>query len=140
MLVKRNLKWSVIFYYTWKSMFYYIGLAVVVYLLHDFFKVYELHIPFTAISALSTALAIFLGFKTSNAYDRWWEARQIWGALVNYSRAWARQVITMVIPDDPAQAAAAKDLQYRLVYRHMAFVHALRVFLRKKNIITTSRI
>lgn len=114
-------------------MSYYIILALVVYLLHDFLAVLELHIPFTAISALSTALAIFLGFKTSNAYERWWEARQIWGLLVNYSRAWARQVITMIIPENPREAALVKDLQKRLVYRHMAFVHALRVFLRKKH-------
>ncbi|QMU28185.1 bestrophin family protein [Adhaeribacter radiodurans] len=133
MLIRRNLKFSVIFYYTWKSMLYYLLLAVAVYLLHDYFAIWKLHIPFTAISALSTALAIFLGFKTSNAYERWWEARQIWGSLVNYSRAWARQVITMIIPEGQAQAAAVKDLQYRMVYRHMAFVHALRVFLRKKH-------
>ena len=81
MLVRRNLKWSVVLFYTWKSMLYYIILALAVYLLHDFFDVWELHIPFTAITALSTALAIFLGFKTSNAYERWWGARQIWGAL-----------------------------------------------------------
>jgi putative membrane protein len=114
-------------------MLYYLLLAIAVYLLHDYFNVWQLHIPFTAISALSTALAIFLGFKTSNAYERWWEARQIWGLLVNYSRAWARQVITMVIAESPLQAQEVKDVQYRMVYRHIAFVHALRVFLRKKH-------
>ncbi len=115
-------------------MLYYIVLAVIVYLLHDYFDVWELHIPFNAISALSTALAIFLGFKTSNAYERWWEARQIWGALVNYSRAWAREVITMIIPKEEEQNGLVKDLQYRLVYRHIAFVHALRVFLRRNHV------
>lgn len=115
-------------------MLYYLVLAISVYVLHDLLNVWELHIPFTAISALSTALAIFLGFKTSNAYERWWEARQIWGLLVNYSRAWTRQVIIMLIPDSPHQAQEVKDMQYRMVYRHIAFVHALRVFLRKKHI------
>jgi putative membrane protein len=113
-------------------MLYYFLLALAVYLLHDYSEVWKLHLPFTAISALSTALAIFLGFKTSNAYERWWEARQIWGSLVNYSRSWTRQVITMCIPENLQQAPAVRDLQYRMVYRHLAFVHALRVFLRKK--------
>ena len=131
MLVRRNLNWIVIFHYTWKSMTYYIILAIVVYLLHDYFKIWQLHIPFSAISAMSTALAIFLGFKTSNAYERWWEARQIWGSLVNYSRAWARQVKTMIIPENVLETEAAKELQHQLVYRHIGFVHALRVFLRK---------
>ncbi|QNF35367.1 hypothetical protein HUW51_22585 [Adhaeribacter swui] len=132
MLIYRNLKWSVIFFYTWRSMLYYLILGIAVFLIHDYFNLLELHIPFTAISALSTALAIFLGFKTSNAYERWWEARQIWGSLVNYSRAWARQVITMILSENPEQAAAVEELQHRMIYRHMGFVHALRVFLRKK--------
>lgn len=131
MLVRRNLKWSVLFHYTWKSMLYYLVLAIVVYLFYNYLKVWVLHIPFTAIGAMSTALAIFLGFKTSNAYDRWWEARKIWGLLVNYSRAWARQVIIMVIPENPLEAEEVKKLQHRIVYCRMAFVHALRVFLRK---------
>jgi len=42
-----------------------------------------------------------------------------------------RQVITMVIPESPHQAQEIKE--YRMVYRHIAFVHALRVFLRKKH-------
>ncbi|MCC9167728.1 bestrophin family protein [Pontibacter harenae] len=133
MITSRNLKWSVVLHYTWKSMLYYLLLSVAVYLMHDYFAALELHLPFNTISALSTALAIFLGFKNNNAYDRWWEGRKIWGLLVNYSRAWAREVITMVIPPDVTQAEEVKDLQRRMVYRHIAFVHALRVFLRKKH-------
>jgi putative membrane protein len=131
MLVRRNLKWSIIFYYTWKHMLYYTILSIVVFLLHDHFELIILHLPFSTITALSTALAIFLGFKNNNAYDRWWEARKIWGLLVNYSRAWAREVITMIIPEDPEQEAAVKELQHRMINRHIAFVHALRVFLRR---------
>ncbi|ALI99793.1 bestrophin family protein [Rufibacter tibetensis] len=131
MLVRRNLKWSVIAHYTWKSMLYYTLLAIAVFLLHDHFEVLKLHLPFSTITALSTALAIFLGFKNSNAYERWWEARQIWGQLVNSSRAWSRQVVTMIIPEESHEAQMVKELQERLVYRHMAFVHGLRVFLRK---------
>ncbi|WP_439651044.1 bestrophin family protein [Pontibacter qinzhouensis] len=117
-------------------MLYYIILSIVVYLLHDYFEVMHLHLPFDTISALSTALAIFLGFKNNNAYDRWWEARKIWGLLVNYSRAWTRQVVTMIIatdPTDPEEAKAVKEFQKQMIYRHMGFVHALRVFLRRRH-------
>ncbi|RNI25718.1 bestrophin family protein [Rufibacter latericius] len=131
MILDRNLKWEVIVHYTWKSMLYYLLLSVVVYLLHDYFEVLQLHLPFSTLTALSTALAIFLGFKNSNAYERWWEARQIWGQLVNSSRSWARQVLTMIIPTDEQDAELVRKLQHRMVYRHLAFVHGLRVFLRK---------
>ncbi|MFB9864424.1 bestrophin family protein [Rufibacter immobilis] len=131
MLVHRNLSWRAIAYYTWKSMLYYLLLSAAVFLLHDYFEVIKLHLPFSTLTALSTALAIFLGFKNSNAYERWWEARQIWGQLVNSSRSWARQVITMIIPANAQEAQEVRELQERMVYRHLAFVHGLRVFLRR---------
>jgi putative membrane protein len=132
MLIRRNLKWRVILQYTWKSMLYYLLLAVAVYVLHDHFALFQLALPFSTITALGTAVALFLGFKSSNAYDRWWEARQIWGLLVNHSRAWVRQVGTMIIPDAADRSGEVRQLQHRLVYRHVAFVHALRVMLRRK--------
>lgn len=138
MFVQRNLSLNVVLHYTWKSMLYYIVLSIVVYLLHDYFEIIHLHLPFNTITALSTALAIFLGFKNNNAYDRWWEARQIWGLLVNYSRAWTREVITMIIAP-PEELTEARELQQRMVYRHIAFVHALRVFLRRKNSYNNTR-
>ncbi len=122
MLIQRNLKWSVILQYTWKSLLYYLILSVTVYLLHDHFTVFHLHLPFSTITAMSTALAIFLGFKNNNAYDRWWEARIVWGLLVNYSRAWTREIITMIISSYEEEAAEVRTLQHRLVYRHIAFV------------------
>ena len=133
MIVQRNLSWGGILHYTWKSLLYYLLLAVAVYLAHDHFQAAYLSMPFNTVTALSAALAIFLGFKSNNAYERWWEGRKIWGLLVNYSRAWTRQVITMLIPGQEADAAAVKELQRRMVYRHIAFVHALRVFLRIKH-------
>ncbi|MFD2065973.1 bestrophin family protein [Pontibacter silvestris] len=133
MITRRNLKWRLVVHYTWKSMLYYMLLSIAVYLLHDYFELLHLHLPFNTITALSTALAIFLGFKNNNAYDRWWEGRKIWGLLVNYSRAWTREVITMIMSEDIDQVTEVTQLQHRMVYRHIAFVHALRVFLRKKH-------
>lgn len=133
MIVSKNLKWSHIFHYTWQRMAYFIILSIAVYVLHVKFGVKRLSIPFNAVATLSTALAIYLGFKNNNAYDRWWEARKIWGLIVNYSRAWGREALTMVLPASADEAAAVKEFQQRIVYRHIAFVHALRVFIRHKH-------
>ena len=132
MIIYRNLRWSHILHYTWKSLLYYLLLSVLVVLLNDHFKLLALHMPFNTITVLSTAVAIFLGFKNNNAYDRWWEARQIWGLLVNESRAWAREIITMIIPGPTSDSEEVRLLQKQMIYRHIAFVHALRVFLRRK--------
>ena len=47
---------------------------------------------------------------------RWWEARTLWGALVNNSRSWARQVTTVMMPLSDAEAGELKEMQRRLVY------------------------
>lgn len=82
-------------------------------------------IPFSAIAALGGALAIFLGFRNNSAYDRWWEGRKIWGALVNDSRSWARQVIAWCGTGRGRAEPPGIELRRELIHRHLAFVHAL---------------
>lgn len=130
MIVSRNLNWKHILFYTWKSMLYFLVLSLTVYILHVQFNFEKLSLPFNAVATLSTALAIYLGFKNNSAYDRWWEARKIWGLLVNYSRAWGREVLNLTIATTASSNAELKVWQKRVIYRHIAFVHALRVFLR----------
>ncbi|HET7796311.1 MAG TPA: bestrophin family ion channel [Nevskia sp.] len=83
------------------------------------------------IGTLGSALAIFLAFRANAAYGRWWEARQLWGQLVNTSRALARQALTAldVDPDNARHTA----LRSGIVLNQVAFVHALRCHLRRQN-------
>jgi ion channel-forming bestrophin family protein len=89
-------------------------------------------IPDLTISVLGAALGILLGFRTNSAYARWWEARQLWGALVNSSRSLARQAVAFTRDLSPEQQAAGDQFARQLVYRQIAFVHALRCALRKQ--------
>ncbi len=131
MILARNLNWKHIIYYTRFKLLYFVALSVSVYIIHEIFDIRNLSIPFNAVATLSTALAIYLGFKNNYAYERWWEARKIWGLIVNYSRSWAREVLTMIIPNGE-KSKEFSYLQSRLLYRHIAFVNALRVYLREK--------
>ncbi len=134
MILRRNLDPKLTLLYSWQHLSYYLILAIAVYVAFHIFDLSYLTIPVYTITILSTALAIFLGFNNNQAYDRWWEARKIWGLLVNYSRAWARQVITFFdFHHGDLTNQQAKDLQKRMIDRHAAFVHALRIFLRKKH-------
>ncbi len=133
MIVHRQLDPKIILFYTWKNLLYSFLLATAVYLVNTRFEWFSLAIPSYAISALGTALAIFLAFKNNQAYDRWWEARKIWGLCVNYSRGWARQVTTLIFTERQEEEAEVRAFKQRLAYRHAAYVHALRVFLRKPN-------
>jgi putative membrane protein len=90
-------------------------------------------IPLALIGTLGTALAILLGFRNSAAYDRWWEARKIWGGIVNDSRTWGRQALTLVslyFTNDGASGEDLKKVQKTLIYRHIAWINALRLQLR----------
>lgn len=85
------------------------------------------------LGAFGTVLGIIVGFRNSSAYGRWWEARTLWGAIVNYSRTLARQVMTTMSPEysaSPAEQAEIASMQRELVLHQVAYVHALRQQLR----------
>lgn len=112
-----------------------IALATVVTVTHGVlfhFKVTLTAIPFTLIGL---PLAIFLGFRNSAAYDRYWEARKLWGELVIRCADLARQCLTLV--DGPAPESTT--VTERMMRRGMAFCHALRVQLRRSTDTTAVR-
>ena len=108
-----------------------IGIATLVTWSHgDLFalKITLSTIPFTLIGL---PLSIFLGFRNNAAYDRFWEGRKLWGELVLRSRNLARQCLSLIDYPAPAQAAdGLTDLRVRMIYRAIAFNHAVRDLLR----------
>ncbi len=86
-----------------------------------------------AVGFLIAAVSIFLSFRFSESYERWWEARKLWGALVNCSRGWGQLVVSGIRPGLPGAETeeGATGLQRSLVFRQIAFVNALRISLRE---------
>lgn len=94
---------------------------------------YKLKITMTAIpfTMIGLPLAIFLGFRNSAAYDRYWEARKLWGTLVLRSRNLARQCQSLIILPGVAHASLGlDDVRVRMTLRAIAYVYALRDLLR----------
>ncbi len=83
-----------------------------------------------AVAAIGTAVSFFIGFFTAQAYDRWWEARKIWGEFVNDSRSFGRLVSTIFPSPDAAPGVA--EIQDRLVRRHIAYLYAVKSRLREE--------
>lgn len=75
--------------------------------------------PFTLVGI---ALAIFLGFRNSASYDRYWEARKFWGQGLNECRTLTRQALSLM--------DGQVDIR-PFVYGQIAFIHALRGYLRR---------
>lgn len=86
---------------------------------------------------LGIALSLFLGFRNNASYQRWWEARGLWGQLVYDSRSLTRQVLSFIDEDDTTAIENGEDsnetarvTQRTMVYLTIAFAHAVRHRLR----------
>lgn len=88
-----------------------------------------MRIPWLPLSVIGTAVAFYVGFKNNSSYDRMWEARKIWGAIVNSSRMWAttsKNFVSNQFRKDPQEAAELSKWHQLLVYRHIAWLYTLR--------------
>ena len=93
-----------------------------------------LRVPWTPIALIGTAVAFLIGFQNNAAYGRAWEARKIWGGIVNASRSWGLMVLAMVTNDEadpPVTAAELHRHHRRLIYRHLAWLTTLRYAMRE---------
>lgn len=98
-------------------------------------EVPSLHYSLTAtpFTLVGLPLGIFLGFRNNAAYDRFWEGRKLWGSLVNTSRSFTRQVLTIVGREGEGTVEPNPELRKfheDVVHHTIAFVHALRHHLR----------
>ena len=73
-------------------MLWYGPYLVAVYIAYEHLNVKNIDIKMSIATVLGFAVALLLGFRTSAGYDRWWEARKIWGGIVNDSRSLVRQL------------------------------------------------
>ncbi|MDR6565780.1 putative membrane protein [Chitinophaga ginsengisegetis] len=129
MLLKHRLSLGQIFSFTWKVDLMLLGCCTLVYFLDSRWLAAHINIPIAVSTVLGTAIAFFIGFNNNQAYDRWWEARKIWGALVNDSRTWSRSMLNYPSPDATPET---KALVRHMIYRHLAFIYALKTVLRKR--------
>jgi putative membrane protein len=85
----------------------------------------KITLPSLPLTLLASALVVLTSFRNSSAYNRWWEARTLWGSLVNNSRSFARQVLTLI--QDEGDINPAKAV---LLRRHVAYVKCLSAHLK----------
>ena len=79
--------------------------------------------PDQPLALMGALIGVVLAFRTNLAYARWWEARILWGQLVNASRTWLRQVRSFLGRADPH---GVEDSQRELILLQIAFIRALR--------------
>ncbi|PSL21407.1 bestrophin family protein [Dyadobacter jiangsuensis] len=87
-----------------------------------------LALPWVPVALLGTATAFISGFRNTQTYNRSWEARQVYGAIINSSRAMGIMVRDFLRTPEKASEAA---LHRQIIYRHLAWLTALRFQLRE---------
>ena len=94
-----------------------------------FFELYWIKVPWTPLALIGTAVAFVIGFQNNAAYGRIWEARKIWGGIVNTSRTLGTYVQDMVSNEHTETPVSEEQLKQEIktiTYRHIAWMTALR--------------
>lgn len=135
MIVKRNFSLIKIFGYIRTEFLVSVGVSSVAFGVL-FSQDRPLSLPFSVAAILGTALAIFIGFRNNTAYARWWEARTAWANITHASRILARLVYTFTDAHRHQQnyeADRSARFKREMIYRQIAWVHALRLQLRNQS-------
>ena len=96
---------------------------------YQFFDLSWLKIPWTPLALIGTAVAFVIGFQNNSAYGRIWEARKIWGGIVNTSRTFGMFLQDMITNEHAKEQQSSQALKKEvktLTYRHIAWMTALR--------------
>ncbi len=124
MLLERTIPVEYIAASAWKDFLVVVAISVAGALLVEYERPYLPELPVTIAAFLGTAISLILSFKLNQTYDRWWEARKVWGAIVNDSRTLVRQSLSfasVAAQDDPKVAALVR----RMAMHQVAWCYCL---------------
>lgn len=132
MYTLRRYPFKSVIIWTKRELIFFFVLATLVTILFELLNIKWLQVPLTPVGLIGTAVAFMVGFQNNAAYDRIWEARKIWGGVVNTSRSF---VITLKDSFYMHRTEAAKDESETIrtiTHRHIAWLTALRYALRTR--------
>lgn len=130
----KNYSLKEVLFWTRRDIYFLLSISAIPTLLYILLDWKWLSIPWLPIALLGTAVAFAVGFRNNASYDRMWEARKAWGAIVNGSRSWGIMVKDFISNKHAAVKLSEADLntvQMQLIHRHIAWLTALRYQLRE---------
>lgn len=126
MLLEKKIPFSYILNKVKYDLLYVTVIGLTVHFLTSFFRDFIPNMPLAIPAFLGTAISVILSFKLNQSYDRWWEARKIWGSIVNDSRTLVLQLQSFV-------NSSEKEVVKKIAYRQMAWNYSLGQSLRGLN-------
>ncbi|MDQ1139353.1 bestrophin family protein [Pedobacter agri] len=125
MIVKKTITLKGIFEFAGHHIYWLTAYMFIISVLYKVVGWQWISIPWLPVSLIGTAVAFYLGFKNNQSYDRVWEARKIWGGIVNSSRSWGMMVNSFILNSQLTDEEVRK-IKTRLTYRHIAWLYILR--------------
>jgi len=125
MIVRKSVTLKGILQFAGHHFIWLIAYMIFVTVLYNVFGFKWLSIPWLPVSLIGTAVAFYVGFKNNQAYDRLWEARKLWGGIVNSSRSWGAMV-DVYIKNKNLSDIEIEAIKKQFIYRHIAWIYTLR--------------
>lgn len=134
MYIKKRYPFIGVVNWSKKYIFIFLIIDIIPIALYKFFGWTWLIIPWQPIALIGIAVSFYLGFKNNSSYDRLWEARKIWGGIVNASRTFTimtRDFVTNEYAKEKIPEEEIKKIHKRIIHRHVAWLMALTYQLRE---------
>ena len=128
MIITKGIKFKTLFGWVGSHMLWLLLFMFGIALLYHI-KIITISIPWLPVSIIGTAVAFYVGFKNNQSYDRMWEARKIWGGIVNDSRTFGMMIdsyVSNLFSKEKYPADKIHKIKQRLIYRHLAWIYAHR--------------
>lgn len=124
-----------VIFWTRRDIYVFLLISTIPTVLYEIVGFTWIGLTWVPIALVGTAVAFLVGFKNNASYDRLWEGRKIWGAIVNASRTWgvmSRDFVTLRLNESGTTEDELKHIHRRLINRHIAWLAALRFQLRER--------
>lgn len=132
MFVQRRFPFKSVLIWTKREILFFTVFSTLITALYELLDIQWLQVPMAPVALIGTAVAFMVGFQNNAAYDRIWEARKIWGGIVNSSRS-----LIITLKDSfymhRSEATQEETEELKIVAnRHIAWLTALRYAMRTK--------
>ncbi|WP_109831094.1 bestrophin family protein [Reichenbachiella versicolor] len=132
MYTQRRYPFKGLLRWTKRELIFFTVFTTVTTFLYEVLNLKWLQIPLTPVGLIGTAVAFMIGFQNNAAYDRIWEARKIWGGIVNTSRSLIIMVKDSLYLNHKNLSGDEKSIIRVITNRHIAWLTALRYAMRTK--------
>ena len=129
MYINKNFSFLRVIRFTGGHIIWLTAWAFIIAAAYEYTSLGRVKIPWLPLSVIGIAVAFYVGFKNNSSYDRLWEARKIWGSIVNSSRSWGttiRSFVSNQFTIKNESEALLYNWHKKLIFRHIGWLYTLR--------------